>query len=393
MIFSLKKSVWALFFSYLCMFALASGDNIRGALFPELIKFYNISNSTGSLSFALASAAAFVGTVISVLALRKIQLDKLITLAIFLMAVGLLCMGLSAQFNFYLLGTFIFGFGMGTTGVAQNLLIAENVEDRIKTKALSGLHGIYGLSSFTAPYIASRSPQFFQNHLPKLGFLTDWRAAFFITASLCTMVLVTLLLTQPQPHFSSIKPDENAVPMPKAKKPFVFLSIFFASYVGAEILLSTRLALYMRTYFNMSFEESSNYVTYFFIFLLIGRLFFAFKTINKPLKHQLNASLILSLVFFILGLVAHPFCLTIVGLTMAPFYPIAVAYISDITGPYKRKYLTFVMGVQSLFVILMHLGVGYLTDIFGLFYAFGVGIILLILSFICLNTHPKIYSN
>jgi hypothetical protein len=37
----------------------------------------------------------------------------------------------------------------------------------------------------------------------------------------------------------------------------------------------------------------------------------------------------------------------------------------------------------------MHLGVGLLTDSFGLFYAFGVGIFALALSLICLNLHPK----
>jgi hypothetical protein len=40
----------------------------------------------------------------------------------------------------------------------------------------------------------------------------------------------------------------------------------------------------------------------------------------------------------------------------------------------------------------MHLGVGYLTDHFGLFSAFGVGIISLLLALVCINFHPKIYS-
>jgi hypothetical protein len=40
-------------------------------------------------------------------------------------------------------------------------------------------------------------------------------------------------------------------------------------------------------------------------------------------------------------------------------------------------------------VIAMHLGVGYLTDHLGLFYAFGVGIFALGLSCLCLNYHPN----
>ncbi len=75
---------------------------------------------------------------------------------------------------------------------------------------------------------------------------------------------------------------------------------------------------------------------------------------------------------------------------MAPFYPLAIVYISEITGVQKRRFLTFAMGVQGLLVIFMHVGVGYLSDAFGLFSAFGVGIVLLIGSILCLNLHPKL---
>ncbi|MGZ3692377.1 MAG: MFS transporter, partial [Pseudobdellovibrio sp.] len=117
----------------------------------------------------------------------------------------------------------------------------------------------------------------------------------------------------------------------------------------------------------------------------------ALRSFKVSLKQQMNASLFLSLLCLILGLAVHPFFFAISGLTMAPFYPLAVAYISEITGPHKRKYLTFVIGAQSLFVILMHIGVGYLTDLCGLYYAFGTGIILLIFAILCLNTHPEVY--
>ena len=81
--------------------------------------------------------------------------------------------------------------------------------------------------------------------------------------------------------------------------------------------------------------------------------------------------------------------LTLVGLCMAPFYPMSIAYISQKAGKKARKFIIFAMGMQSLMVVAMHLGVGYLTDAFGLFYAFGVGIFALLLSLICLNFHPQ----
>jgi FHS family glucose/mannose:H+ symporter-like MFS transporter len=212
-----------------------------------------------------------------------------------------------------------------------------------------------------------------------------------ITGLMAGVVLVLICSIKPKPAFQSIAHyDEGLHGKKSSITTMLWFAGFFATYVAAEILVSTRLALYMRTYFNMSLESSSNYVTYFFIFLLAGRLVFAFKTFSTRLKTQLNTSLIFSIICLLLGLWLHPFFLALVGLAMAPFYPLSIVYISEKTGHQKRRFLTFVMGLQSLCVIGMHMGVGYLTDIYGLSSALGVGIALLIGSLVCLNIHPKI---
>jgi MFS family permease len=95
-------------------------------------------------------------------------------------------------------------------------------------------------------------------------------------------------------------------------------------------------------------------------------------------------------VFLLAGLFAHPFFLSLTGLSMAPFYPLAIVYISEITGAHQRKYLTSAIVMQSLLVIAMHIGVGYLTDWYGLFAAFGVGVLFLLLGIFCLNKHPEV---
>lgn len=386
---SLPKTSWALFFSMACMFVLGLGDNIRGPLFPELINFFSLSNANGSYSFAAASGAAFLGTVTSVFLLRKIHPDKLLTVSMLLMAVGLFKMAGATSFGWYIAGSIVFGFSMGSTAVSQNLMLTENVEASVRTMALSALHSLYGFSSLLAPYLASRAPSWFAKS--PITFLADWRSSFYITSFFCLVILAVLLLVHAEPEFeyaAPLTPSEGV--KVKNRKAMFLMSMFFSSYVAAEILVSTRLALYMRTYHNMNLEQSSLYVTYFFIFLLIGRILFAFKKFDLPLRQQMNLSLILSLVFLVTGLVLHPFFLTLVGFAMAPFYPLAVVYISEITGAQTRKYLTFVMSIQSLVVISMHIGVGYLTDAFGLSAAFGVGVIFLVMSLFGLNRHPKV---
>lgn len=388
---TMPRTTWALFFAMTCMCVLGLGDNIRGPLFPELLNFFKLTNANGSLSFAASSGAAFFGTTLSVFLLRRIHPDRLLSLSMFLMAAGLFLMGSAGSFGLYLAGSVVFGLSMGTTPVAQNLMLTENVNPKVRTKALSGLHALYGLSSLIAPFLAAHAPQWFSGS--SVTVLTEWRSSFFITGVLCILIFLVLMMIKAVPGFDYAAPEKDSPEIKgKNRKAIALMSMFFASYVAAEILVSTRLALYMRSYHNMNLEQSSQYVTYFFVFLLVGRTLFAFKKFDMHLRRQMNVSLFLSLLFLIAGMNLHPFFLTLTGLSMAPFYPLAVVYISEITGVQARRYLTFVMAVQSLLVISMHVGVGYITDAFGLFTAFGVGILLLLASLFGLNKHPDIVS-
>lgn len=386
-----RRGHWAVIFACMSMFVLGLSDNIRGPLFPELLKFFEVSNAQGSLSFAFASTAAFFGNTLGALSLRKIQLDRLLAISIFLMAAGLFAMGLAPSFGVYLFGSVLYGFSVGSTGMAQNLLIAENTEAENQTRGLAALHGLYGLSSLIAPFLASRAPAWFAAHFSQLVYLTRWQSSFLLTCGLAVLIFILIFYTRAEPGFvSHVAHDERLHGKKSPRSTLFWFAGFFATYVGAEILISTRLALYMRTYFGMSLEGSSDYVTGFFIFLFVGRIFFIFKTFKIPLKTQLNLSLGLSLLSLLLGLHVHPFFLAFIGLTMAPFYPLAIVYISEVTGHQQRRFLTFVMGLQSFCVIFMHTGVGFLTDKYGLFEAFYVGIFLLLGSIICLNLHPKV---
>ncbi len=380
MILSVPRYKWALVFACLSMFVFGLADNIRGPLFPDLLNYFKLTNTEGSLTFALASTAAFAGNVISAPLMRFMNLARLLVISIFTMAVGMFGMGISPTFLTYVASAIIFGFSLGLMTVVQNLIVAENVESVKQPKYFSALHSIYGLSSLLAPLLASRAPEW----------LGSWRSAFFITSGLCALVFVVASIIGAEPKFEIHQHTKEQKEQKATKFSLFAIGGIFAFYVAAEILVSTRLALYVRTYFDMNLEQSSNYVALFFLFMLLGRLFFAVKNFKSSLKVQMNFSLAASVVAILLGLYVHPFFLAVVGLTMAPFYPISVAYIAHVTGMHKRKFITFALSFQSFCVITMHLGVGMLTDRFGLFYAFGVGLLSLVLSLVCVNFHPQV---
>ena len=378
----MNRRVWAITFACLAMFVLGMADNIRGPLLPELLIFFNLTNAEASFSFAAASAAALCGNILAGYLLQRHTLSRVLCISVFAMGAGLIIMGFASTYVVFVIGSAIFGGSMGLVGLTQNVLVAESVDGQSQSKALSGLHGIYGLSSLLAPLVASYSAIFFG----------DWRSAFFVTAVIALIVSLFATMAKAEPSFEVYRNFEKPKDHVISKKALLLLGGVLAFYVVAEILVSSRLALYMRSYFGKDLKESSMYVTAFFICLLAGRLLFAVKTFSISLKAQLNVSLAASVACLILGLFFHPLFLVLLGFAMAPFYPISVAYISEQSGLYKREFITFALSFQSFCVIAMHLGVGYLTDQFGLFYAFEVGLFSLVLALICVNFHPKVIT-
>ncbi len=378
--FKISRTLWAISFACLSMFVLGMSDNIRGPLFPELLNHFSLSNAQGSFSFAAASAAGLLGNIVAGQLLNRMTLGRLLSLSVFIMGLGLLMMGLAPSFFMFLVGSAVFGGSMGLVGLTQNVLVTESAKGKSQSKSLAGLHGIYGLSSLLAPLVASYSALTFGS----------WRAAFFVTAVIAGVISFLAAMAQAVPKFEVHRAIEKNKQQRTSKKALLLLGGVLAFYVVAEILVSSRLALYMRSYFDKDLKESSLYVTSFFVCLLAGRLLFAVKAFSISLKSQLNISLVASLICLLLGLLLHPLFLVVLGFTMAPFYPISLAYISEQAGMYQREFITFALSFQSFCIIAMHLGVGYLTDTFGLFYAFTVGLLALVFALICVNFHPQV---
>ena len=378
----IKQSLWALVFAFASLFALGLADNIRGTLFPEILNQFKVSNTLGSWLFATSSSAAFIAGITSTAYLRRYTISSLLFTGVLLLGVGLAIMGFAVSFSWLIIGSLFLGLGIGYMGVSQNLLVSESTEGKSRSKALSGLHGMYGLASFIAPMLAATTTQAFGN----------WSGAFYVVSIVSILFLVTQLFIAPNPKFTLHAPKTNPDEVNKkrvSKKALTMVSFFFGFYVVAEILISSRLALYMRTYYQMDLVQSAQYVTLFFLFLLVGRVSFAFIHLPFSLKSQLNGFLIGTLVFLVMGLKLHPFFLALSGLTMAPYYPLCVSYISEISQGLSRTFLSVAMSFQSLAVVAMHLGVGYMTDHYGLAFAFGVGILALVISVICLSFHPQ----
>ena len=366
---------------YLSLFLLGISDNIRGPVYPEMIRAFSIDQVQGALFFSIASIVSFLTSLLSRFWIDQINRKTFLNLALLSMGFGILFVGLAPNYFLVLVGCAFFGAGFGGLGVAQNLIISQITTVKNRQKIMSGLHSMYALASVLSPLL--------MEFCYKIGL--NWKAPFLFIAGMIAVILLISHFSIPLESLKSYKitSDEQS-PTPAVRAIELFFASMMALYVVSELLVSTRLPYFLRTHFQLSQEVANLNTALFFVFLLIGRLFFTF--VQSPFKMQnlLKASLIVSILFYILGFYVHPFFLSLLGLSQAPFYPIAMSYAAQIFPRTMSSAVSFCLSMSAIFVVIMHTLFGYISEIGGVLPAMHLGPLAAFISVVMLTLLPKI---
>lgn len=379
------KIIWPLILiSYASLFVFGISDNIRGPLFPEILKAFNISDSLGSLMFAVSSISSFVSSFFARNLLRRFDRKSILQWACMGLTLSLLGLAASPHFSVFLICSIFFGLFSGILGLIPNVLVPLGATKEKKQQFLSGLHAMYGVASLLAPMVVAF-----------VSFLTgNWRYAFAVTAIAPFSLFVYSLHKSHSPHHAKPVKDVETQKLNKEKnfKPQVFLALMVSFCVAAEIMISSRLALLMRREWNYDLEMSSLYVTGFFISMLLGRLLFTGVKFNKSVLFQLSGCLLITAMMVCLGLYIHPLFLVASGFTVGPFYPLAISFISSEFPDDLDTAVSYMIATDSMMLAFMHILVGKLTDTFGIHNAIFSAVVFLALSFCLVNSYQYFFK-
>lgn len=373
----------AILLAYVSLFAFGLGDNIRGPLFSEILNEFGLSDSSGSWIFALSSLFGFVSSFASARLGARIGFQKLLQISLFILCLALVIFSSAQNLLQLLVAAACFGLSIGSLGFCQNALVVFGTNPHNRQQWLSGLHAMYALSSLLAPSLVALFAHFELN----------WRLSFLAASSfpfLAFLVSYMIPLPRSDRHLSPQKAD--IVQEPQGAGPHRSLQYlaggFFALYVVAEIMVSSRLGLFFRRELAESLDQASLRVAYFFALMLLGRGVFSLYRPPFPLVYSLAFSLFLSALFLILGLSGWPWFLVFTGLTMAPFYSLAITYLAVLFRSEANRAIATAMAMQSICVVAMHLGIGTLSDQLSLSKALWLGpIVLLCALFFLWRTH------
>ena len=350
-------------------------DNSRGPIYPEILADFNIDAARGSWIFALASFSGLLANLTAKWWLPAIEAIHATHIALFLMSLSSYLFGYSLGNGLFLLdlSSLLMGFGMGMANVTMNILIARGTKEEFRRQFFSGLHSVYGIGSLSAPIILNIF----------LATQNSWTSFFKYLAFIPLFMLVSSIIFSTKYEHESIDKSKPKVKL-IAPTPFINRLSFgsvFGFYVASEIVVSTRLVLYLNTSHAISLDTARTTLSFFFLLLLLGRLLFTILPIKGASQRWLVFSCVSSIVIYICSLVISPYLLALLGLTMSFFYPVAMDWLSK-KFPTGFDFMSAsVLTIVSLSLVFMHLGFGYVSDLLGIEYAMGL---VPLLQFICL---------
>lgn len=357
-----SRDRYLILLAYGSLFCFGLIDNIRGPYLPEVIQDLSLSGTSSSMYFALSSLAAFTGSLISPWLLHRGSAATLLLWSNLLFGVAFAALSQAPNLPLLLTCAIGLGLGFGTLNLAQNVLVHEAAPARLRRRLFSGLHSMYGASAMCAPLTAS---------LCRWLELT-WRSSFLLISLLPVVVALCAL---PFRGGSALSHEEKQSARLNRSDWRAALGVAFIAscYLLGEISVSTRMVLWLRSERGFLPDAANLYLAAFCVLLLGGRVAFTLYHFSLSNENVLRISAILSALFYGLGLAVAPEFVVLSGLTMAPFYPVIMDYVTERFGRKSSSAMSLVLAFGSLSVVVMHAALGVISDWKSLSYALWMG--------------------
>jgi fucose permease len=367
--------------AYLGLFCYGLIDNSRGPAFPSILDSLNLTNSQGSWIFACSTMSSLIPILLSSRWLKAIGPMIGQQLSFVFLAAGIFLAGLSpalpGAFAVLIAASFIFGLGMGASSVAANILVAHGSPEPLRRRLFCGVHSMYGISSVIAPLLYSLSA--------RVGL--SWSILFMLLAAPPILTLAGSMFVKRRSDYDYSHPESSEIPLFKKLR----VGIMMATYVGAEITISSRLVLFVTRTSKTSPADASLYLSLFFLLLLAGRLLFAVIPFRTSSFKLLLMSASSSLLLFIAGIAVDPIFMSLCGFTMSYFFPCGMDWISKEFGSAKDYMMAFVVASFTIVLVIMHWSVGLVSDLLGMRAAMCIGPAFLVICLLMMGDERPLF--
>jgi FHS family glucose/mannose:H+ symporter-like MFS transporter len=262
------RSKWILTYGcFLSFFAFGFIDNLKGPILPELLHAEKFTMTQGGTVFLGAYVGFIVATLLTGIISDLVGNRRVLLLSAACLIFGLVGVSQSESFWFLVLLMGCVGLGLGAIEVGANGLILE-LHHQNPGRFLNLLATFHGTGSFLVPlYVALL-----------LHWSLSWQTIFLSTAILALgLVAIFTLPSRSDPHLLKqsqprAKPRLREILAAGFQSPMGWCYLLISTYVAVELGVAAWLMEYLQQVRGQSVNQSSFYLSAFFVMIMLGRL-------------------------------------------------------------------------------------------------------------------------
>jgi FHS family glucose/mannose:H+ symporter-like MFS transporter len=262
------RSKWMLTYGcFLSFFAFGFIDNLKGPILPELLHAEQFTMSQGGTVFLGAYIGFIIATLLTGVISDLIGNRLVLVLAAMCLILGLLGVSQSESFWFLVLLMGCMGLGLGAIEVGANGLILE-LHHQNPGRYLNLLATFHGTGSFLVPlYVAWL-----------IHWKLSWQTIFLSTGLLAVGMAVLFAIprnsvkTNSEPTKLRTKTNLRDVLILGFRGPMGWYYLLISTYVAVELGVAAWLMEYLQQVRGQSVNQSSFYLSAFFVMIMLGRL-------------------------------------------------------------------------------------------------------------------------
>lgn len=378
-----KINIRAVTLVFIMMIMAAVVEN-KGIFIPLFKSDFSVNNTEIGLMLTVASLGYIMCTYIGGSLCDKLGQKKVIIIGLSIISFSLFMLSLTKSFLFLLIVMFILNTGLGLTEIAINTVIPVLFLS-YQAIFMNLTHFCYGLGGTIGQRVT--------------GLLINggvgWKSIYFVLALVYLVILIyASCINMPHKHTEASSKASNKHGIFKNKLIYFYIAAL-GFYVSAEIGTSNWFINFMKEKYAFNNDRSSFYLALFTGLFAFGRLIGGFIVEKTGYLRTVIYSLILAFVLFISGMALGRNGLIIIsisGLFFSIVFPTVVLSISSAFKDKSSYYVGIVITGSSFTNMVMNMLIGYLNDNIGIYGAFYIIPISLLISLIFVfliykNTH------
>lgn len=359
---------------FVCLFASAYYDIIRGPLLPPMAQDLGLNLADAGWFLSLGSTAAAIATILMIRLNNKFTSECVTLILAGLGLVTCLLAPIVTNFQLLILLAICTGALVAMIGSLANILIVGATPAERQGKVLSALHTMYGLGAAFASWAVGSAI----SH----GF--RWWTLF---AAGIPLFLILWPLTRTKRQSADV-PRSPQVQSSKLVGFQIHAVVTFCLYVAGEVTTSMWMTTWLVRVKDLPLETATWILSGYFVVLLLTRIgcaIFITRRMERPVL-LFSLSVPPTIMFLVLSEIISPWFLLAVGL-YGPMFPLFLARVTRQSPTNWRSVTIWIIVAMNVLLAFGHLFLGKIADSFGIVRAYFLPPAALACAFVAIFTY------